>query len=83
MSVSHLKEFCKEALLWRQLRHQNILSFLGVDKDTFAATNALCMVSPWMAHGTIMTFINSNVYELASDRDRLVSFLRVLKEPQI
>lgn len=46
---------CKEALLWKQLHHDNVLPFLGLDADTFPGF--VCMVSPWMQHGTILEYI--------------------------
>jgi serine/threonine protein kinase len=67
-----VKILCKEAILWRQLQHPHILNFLGVDAETFASRNSLCMVSPWMNRGTLKEFINSSSYEIESDRDRLV-----------
>jgi hypothetical protein len=48
---------CKEALIWKQLQHPNVLSFLGVDADTFPGY--LCMVSPWMPNGTILEHIKN------------------------
>ncbi|KAJ6601110.1 kinase-like domain-containing protein [Mycena vulgaris] len=44
--------FRREALVWQQLRHPNILPFLGVTVvDKFPSS--MCMVSPWMENGTI------------------------------
>ncbi|KAI0783265.1 kinase-like domain-containing protein [Abortiporus biennis] len=48
----HHEALCREALVWRQLRHENILPFFGVDRDTFGPF--LCMVSPWMEYGNMM-----------------------------
>ncbi|KAJ6463328.1 kinase-like domain-containing protein [Mycena sanguinolenta] len=53
----HLK-FCREALVWKDLRHPNILTFLGIDRDSFPST--LCMVSPWMEHGTILNYLQNH-----------------------
>ncbi|KAF9457390.1 kinase-like domain-containing protein [Collybia nuda] len=52
------RTFCKEALLWRSFRHPHVLPFLGVDSKTFSPY--LCMVSPWMRHGTIMRHLSEN-----------------------
>ncbi|KAF9457394.1 hypothetical protein BDZ94DRAFT_232746 [Collybia nuda] len=52
------RTFCKEALIWQSLRHPHVLPFLGVDSDTFSPY--LCMVSPWMQHGTIMRHLSEN-----------------------
>jgi len=40
------QEFCREALAWRQLHHQNVAPFYGVSLGPFAPH--MCMVSPWM-----------------------------------
>jgi hypothetical protein len=63
---------CREALLWRQLNHPHILPFLGVDAETFAPRNALCLISPWMERGTLKQYITSASYHAPSDRSRLV-----------
>ncbi|KAF7349185.1 Kinase-like protein [Mycena sanguinolenta] len=61
-------KFCREALLWKDLRHPNILPFLGIDRDSFPSL--LCMVSPWMKHGTVLNYLKihgfTNVDKLAS-----------------
>ncbi|KAK0421841.1 hypothetical protein EV421DRAFT_1677732, partial [Armillaria borealis] len=36
-----LRDFCQEALVWRQLCHPNILPFLGVSEDLFAPSYCL------------------------------------------
>ncbi|KAL0577763.1 hypothetical protein V5O48_004221 [Marasmius crinis-equi] len=50
-----LAEFCHEGLLWKQLKHANILPFLGVNTELFAP--ALCLVLPWMEKGDILTYL--------------------------
>ncbi|KDQ52433.1 hypothetical protein JAAARDRAFT_210588 [Jaapia argillacea MUCL 33604] len=50
------RKFCQEAIVWQQLgNHPNILPFIGVDANTFAPL--LCMVSPWMAHGNALVYL--------------------------
>ncbi|EEB97688.1 hypothetical protein MPER_02943, partial [Moniliophthora perniciosa FA553] len=49
---------CREALLWQALRHPFVLSFFGVDSDTFPGF--FCLVSPWMANGTILKHLGEN-----------------------
>ncbi|KAF8169206.1 kinase-like domain-containing protein, partial [Mycena galopus ATCC 62051] len=74
----HLK-FCREALLWKDLHHPNILPFLGIDRDSFPSS--LCMVSPWMDHGVVMNYLktygHANVdkllYEIAQGLEYLHS----------
>ncbi|KAK0435893.1 kinase-like domain-containing protein [Armillaria borealis] len=65
-----LREFCREALVWRQLRHPNILPFLGVSKDLFAPS--YCLISPWMINGNIMFYLEAH-----PDHDRLTSLVQV------
>jgi serine/threonine protein kinase len=71
--LTKLKLLCKEALLWRQLRHPHVLEFFGVDVETFASRNSLCLVSLWMERGTLKEFIHSSAYNISNDRSRLVS----------
>ncbi|KAJ7040994.1 hypothetical protein C8F04DRAFT_1031883 [Mycena alexandri] len=49
-----LKEFSREALIWRQLCHPNLLPFFGL----YYLDNRLCLVSPWMENGNIMQFLS-------------------------
>jgi serine/threonine protein kinase len=51
------QRFYREALIWRQLKHPNILGFLGVDQDALHNKGSLCMVCPWMAKGTLMEYL--------------------------
>ncbi|KAJ7041214.1 kinase-like domain-containing protein [Mycena alexandri] len=60
-------KFCREALLWRDLHHPHILPFLGIDQSTFSST--LCMVSPWMEHGTVMRYLKEHGH---ADVDKLL-----------
>ncbi|KAF8183770.1 kinase-like domain-containing protein, partial [Mycena galopus ATCC 62051] len=48
----------REALLWKDLHHPHILPFLGIDRDSFPPS--LCMVSPWMEHGTVMNYLKTH-----------------------
>ncbi|KAK0468757.1 kinase-like domain-containing protein, partial [Armillaria novae-zelandiae] len=49
------KKFCREALVWRNVKHPNVLPFLGVNKELFAPS--LCLICPWMDNGNIMSFL--------------------------
>ncbi|THU90607.1 kinase-like protein, partial [Dendrothele bispora CBS 962.96] len=49
------RRFCREALVWQQLRNTFIVPFLGIDAETFPSY--MCLVSPWMRHGTILKHI--------------------------
>jgi serine/threonine protein kinase len=48
-------QVCREALLWKQLRHPNILPLLGIDTSRFSGR--LCLVSPWMHNGNIAQYM--------------------------
>ncbi|KAE9384733.1 kinase-like protein, partial [Gymnopus androsaceus JB14] len=52
------KQFCNEALLWRQLKHPNILPLLGVNTDLFSPS--FCLISPWMENGNIISYLKQN-----------------------
>ncbi|KAJ7934597.1 kinase-like domain-containing protein [Mycena leptocephala] len=63
-----LKEFGREALIWRQLSHPNLLPFFGL----YNVDNKPCLVSPWMRNGNIMEFlrkepVNTNRLSLILD----------------
>ncbi|KAJ7572893.1 kinase-like domain-containing protein [Mycena floridula] len=53
-----LKDFCREALVWKQLDHPNLLLFLGVTLELFAPS--FCLVSPWMSNGNLMEYLARN-----------------------
>ncbi|ESK82545.1 hypothetical protein Moror_3707 [Moniliophthora roreri MCA 2997] len=49
-------EYLQEAIVWRQLRHQGVLPFLGL----YYLDNGrkqLCLVSPWMERGNLVQFL--------------------------
>ena len=58
------QRFCKEAVAWKALRHQNVLPLLGVTMSS----NQFTMVSEWMVNGNINEFIkvhrDANRFEL-------------------
>jgi serine/threonine protein kinase len=74
-SLIPCQKFCREALIWRQLSHPNILAFVGVDRDTFGTTNHLSMVSHWMPNGTLHDFMKSSRYDPSLHRDQMVCLL--------
>ncbi|KAF9078839.1 kinase-like domain-containing protein [Rhodocollybia butyracea] len=49
------KMFCKEALIWQYLKHDNIVTFLGIDLTTFSPR--LAMVAEWMRNGSILDYM--------------------------
>ncbi|KAJ7239950.1 kinase-like domain-containing protein, partial [Mycena haematopus] len=52
---------CREALVWKELQHPHILPCLGIDKDSFPSS--LCLVSPWMENGTVMSYLEEHGHE--------------------
>ncbi|THU86153.1 kinase-like protein [Dendrothele bispora CBS 962.96] len=53
-----ISDFRREALLWRQLNHPNLLAFLGVNTELFAP--GFCLVSPWMANGDVISYLKTH-----------------------
>ncbi|THU78891.1 kinase-like protein, partial [Dendrothele bispora CBS 962.96] len=54
-----VKEFLKEAILWRQLDHPNVLPFLGLYfLDT--SKQRVCLISPWMENGNLTQYLKKN-----------------------
>ncbi|KAF7340966.1 Kinase-like protein [Mycena sanguinolenta] len=51
-------KFCREALVWKDLCHPHILPFLGIEENSFPSQ--LCMVSPWMEHGTVPNYLKQH-----------------------
>ncbi|KAF7366108.1 Protein kinase domain-containing protein [Mycena venus] len=64
-----LQEFGREALIWRQLSHPNLLPFLGI----YYLDTKLCLVSPWMENGNLTEYLRT----APSDDDRLCFILDV------
>ncbi|KAF9779311.1 CNH domain-containing protein [Thelephora terrestris] len=48
------KAFCKEAVMWKRLKHPNIVGFIGVMR------NPLRLVSEWMPKGTLTEYLSEN-----------------------
>lgn len=57
--MSHfLQDFCKEALVWRSLKHENLCPFSGVSVDVVKPYRAL--VAPWMPNGTLSGYLKNH-----------------------
>ncbi|KAJ7651210.1 kinase-like domain-containing protein, partial [Roridomyces roridus] len=54
-----LEKFSKEALVWRYLKHPNVIPFLGIDSTTFESPQR-ALVSPWMEQGSVLDFVAKN-----------------------
>nr|GAT51260.1 predicted protein [Mycena chlorophos] len=50
-----LQTFGREALIWRQLSHPNVLPFFGL----YYLDSRLCLVSPWMADGHVLDYLKT------------------------
>ncbi|KAJ7921746.1 kinase-like domain-containing protein [Mycena leptocephala] len=63
-----LKEFGREALIWRQLSHPNLLPFFGI----YHLDTRLCLISPWMENGHVMHFLKKNPHLAEPNRLSLI-----------
>ncbi|KAF8840887.1 kinase-like protein [Paxillus ammoniavirescens] len=54
-----LKDFCQEAVVWRNVHHINCLPFYGVATVNDGAPRT-CLVSPWMENGNLCTYLINN-----------------------
>jgi len=70
--MDHLQDFCSEVLVWRQLRHPNILPFIGANLELFEPR--FCFISPWMNNGDIMSYLKQHPDH---DRFKTVSIPKV------
>ncbi|KAJ7926346.1 kinase-like domain-containing protein, partial [Mycena leptocephala] len=62
-----LKEFGREALIWRQLSHPNLLPFFGL----YMLDSRLCLISPWMENGHLQQFLKNAPFGI--DRVSLIA----------
>jgi serine/threonine protein kinase len=58
-STINKQELASEAIVWRQLRHPNVLPFYGVYHQDNTRSRA-CLVSPWLENGNIKQFLAQN-----------------------
>ncbi|KAJ8077744.1 hypothetical protein PM082_002177 [Marasmius tenuissimus] len=66
-----IKEYMREAIVWRQLNHLNLVPFIGVYYLDDEAPNQLCLISPWMDRGDLTRYLKSAQKQNA-DVDRLL-----------
>ncbi|CCL99641.1 uncharacterized protein FIBRA_01661 [Fibroporia radiculosa] len=50
-------QFCREAILWKQLCHRNIAPFLGVSSTS---TVSFMLVSTWMENGDVAQYLSKH-----------------------
>ncbi|KAJ3572232.1 hypothetical protein NP233_g3214 [Leucocoprinus birnbaumii] len=59
--INHLiRLFTREALLWSQLDHPNVLPFYGIYPMKHDPLGRVCLVSPWMSNGNVMEYLRDN-----------------------
>ncbi|KAF8076963.1 kinase-like domain-containing protein, partial [Lyophyllum atratum] len=54
--ASFLQKFAAEAILWGQLSHPNLLPIFGL----YQYTTRLCLISPWMENGDVISFLREH-----------------------
>ncbi|KAF9255255.1 kinase-like protein [Marasmius fiardii PR-910] len=57
-----LKDYVREAIVWQQLEHPNLLPFMGMHYLNEARTQ-LCLVSPWMEQGNLTKYLETTPKE--------------------
>ncbi|KAG2003007.1 TKL/TKL-ccin protein kinase [Coprinopsis cinerea AmutBmut pab1-1] len=58
--VEHfLRIFSREAVIWSQLKHDNVLPFYGVYE--LDESRRLCLVSPWMDNGSLREYVRKSL----------------------
>ncbi|CAK5271731.1 unnamed protein product [Mycena citricolor] len=70
------RKFCLEAMVWQRLRHPCIVPLIGIDTESFPSM--LCMISPWMKNGTVLTYLSS--VPVASRAALVEKFIREIAE---
>ncbi|KAJ7318976.1 hypothetical protein DFH08DRAFT_819419 [Mycena albidolilacea] len=68
--LKYIQEFGREAVIWRQLCHPNLLPFFGI----YYLDSRLCLVSPWMEYGNVIRFLTA---EKPTNAERLSLILDV------
>ncbi|KAK0447358.1 kinase-like domain-containing protein [Desarmillaria tabescens] len=51
-----LRQVRREAIIWRQCDHPNVLPFYGIYRDS--APSTYCLVSPFMVNGSLRQYMN-------------------------
>jgi hypothetical protein len=52
-----MQRLSREALVWRQLRHPNVLLFIGLNSQLFPESTLPALISSWMIHGTLKNYM--------------------------
>ena len=56
LTISYDQALCRETMVWRQLKHPYILPFLGTTNIQLNFEPRLCLISPWAAHGSAVSY---------------------------
>ncbi|KAF9256325.1 kinase-like protein [Marasmius fiardii PR-910] len=54
------KAYLQEAIVWRQMKHPNVLPFLGI---YHLENQQICLISPWMEKGNLVQYVRSTPRE--------------------
>ncbi|KAJ7573775.1 kinase-like domain-containing protein [Mycena floridula] len=77
------KAFIREAILWRNLCHPNVLAFHGI--HLWPGNGRMCLVSPWMENGNLVSYLkanlNANRLALAIDIAQGLDYLHSFNPP--
>ncbi|KAG9316818.1 kinase-like domain-containing protein [Chiua virens] len=57
---AYLKDFCQEAVVWRNVHHRNCLPFYGIASVEYDELSRTCLVSPWMVNGNMAVYLSHN-----------------------
>ena len=63
VGLTSTQQLAKEVIIWKHLKHRNILPFYGVSTSIkFCGVKTVnpCLVSPWMVNGNIRVFGQNN-----------------------
>jgi serine/threonine protein kinase len=75
-----MKSLCREALVWRQLKHSNVLPFVGLNGSLFTLDHLPCLLSPWMDNGSLREYVKTSMYDPQRDIPGLVCNTLVVYE---
>ncbi|KAK0447355.1 kinase-like domain-containing protein [Desarmillaria tabescens] len=75
-----LRKIRREAIIWRQCDHPNVLPFYGIYRDS--APSTYCLVSPFMVNGSLRQYMkktdNPDRHKLALDVTQGMNYLHTL-----
>jgi hypothetical protein len=76
-SDSIYQRLCREALVWRQLQHPNVVPFLGMNWSLFPHDALPSLLAPWMEYGTLREYMEGPLY------DPVRCFLQLVWSPML